>query len=295
MSAVSRSQQAIPTTLLAPVSADPFPCIDNLWSIYAKKGSRTVFLTLGAGISALPDLDLAETLGCPLNYMPIGRQEAWDEVVNCLTTRARTDAQHDFSAGADEKWVLPKHIHRIEALPWWGVGNLDVSGVGTIPTQQFKSVIEGICCRMNLKDGDVRLDILKLDVPEELERPILMAALEAGFRPGIILVRWAKMPNTDIPTTLAAGHLQNCGYSLVRTYDNKFAYYFTDRDVYMSCSWEDSSVPNPLVKDIVDSVQKSLKRPEGGNGHVRFTSPTAIPFGTETAHESVAKATTTGA
>lgn len=294
----ARSHQAIPTMLLAAKSEDPFPCVDNLWSIYAKKGSRTVFLTVGAGVSSLPDLDLAETLGCPLNYVPLGEQQvaAWSEVAAVLKARARgADATHSFSAGAEDKWILPKHVHQIDALPWWSAGVADISGVGSIPTKKCFDLVEGICRRMNLKDGEVRLDILKLDVPAELERPILLAVLEAGFRPGVILVRWGKMPNSDVPTSLTAGHLQNCGYGLLKTYDNKFAYFFLDRDVYMTCSWEDATVPNPLIKEIVDSVQKSVVRSEGGNNHARWAQSVAVPPGRETTDESVAAAPTTGA
>ena len=298
MSTVARAQQQIPTTLLAAKSVDPFPCVDNLWTIYAKKGSRTVFLTVGAGTSALPDLDLAETLGCSLNYVPIGAEQtaAWEEVAACLKARARApEAKHLFSAGAEEKWILPKHIHRIDALPWWGNGSVDVSGVSAMPTQKFFPLVESVCRRMNLTE--TRLDILKLDVPEELERPILLAALEAGFRPGIVLVRWNKMPNSDVPTSLTAGHLQNCGYSLVKTHDNKFAYFFMDRDVYMTCSWEETTVPNPLIKEIVDSVQKSIKSAEG-NAHraqpnVSVPVPVA-PRGAAT-DESIVAPSTTGA
>ena len=34
-------------TLLGADGADPFPCFSNIWSIYAKKGLRTVFLSIG--------------------------------------------------------------------------------------------------------------------------------------------------------------------------------------------------------------------------------------------------------
>ena len=290
---------AIPTILLGVQSTDPFPCVDNLWTMYSKKGSRTVFLSVGAGQSALPELELAETLGCPLNYVPLGEQQvaAWEEIAAILKARARdASGALPFSAGAEEKWILPKHVQRVAALPWWATGTADISGVGSIPTQQFFSLMEGICKRMNI--AETRLDILKLDVPAEAERPILMAALEAGFRPGIILVRWGKMPNTDVPTTLAAGHLQNCGYSLVKIHENKFAYMFTDRDVYMTCSWEETNTPNPLVKEIVDSVRKSVAPVEGGNNHARWAqnnTPIQVSSSGETAPESVAAPSTIGA
>ena len=278
----------IPTTIIAPTSADPFPCLDNLWSVYAKKGSRTIFLTLGASVVAAPDLEIAETLGCPINIVPVGEDQrtAWAEVAECIKSRSRdVSGASPFSEGAEEKWILPKNFHILDTLPLWGSGTQDVSGVpAPVRTEAFSAVVESICRRMALKDSEVRLDILKLDVPAGLERSILYAMLEGGFRPGLVLVRWNKMPDTDVPTTLCAGHLQNCGYSLVATEGNKFAYFFIDRDLYMTCSWEDTSVPNPLVKEVVTSVRNSMKRIEEFNNHAKRLH-SDLSSGEEAAHQ----------
>jgi len=287
----------VPATIIAPSSADPFPSINNLWSLYAKKGSRTVFLSIGASKAALPDLEIVETLGCPLNVVPITSENAekWNEIGQVIKERARSNTATDFSIGAEEKWILPKNFHILSALPWWSNGHIDVSGVtNPVPTQDFFGVVTDICKRMALKDGEVRLDILKIDVPEGLERPILLAVLEAGFRPGLILVKWTKMPNTDVPTSLCAGHLQNCGYQLIRTFENKFAYYFTDRDMYMTCSWEETNCVNPLVRDLVDSVRNSLMRSEGPNSHARRIQQPISTSG-EATDKSVPAPSTSGA
>ena len=59
----------LPTAILAEKSADPWPIIDNIWSIFARKGNKTVFLSVGASPTALPDLELAETLGLSLIHI----------------------------------------------------------------------------------------------------------------------------------------------------------------------------------------------------------------------------------
>jgi hypothetical protein len=123
---------------------------------------------------------------------------------------------------------------------------------------------------MKLK-GDVRIDILKLDLPYELERGVLMAMLNAGIRPGFILVKWGKHPNDDVPTVLTAGHLHNCGYHLFGKTDNKFLYYYTDNDLYMSCKWDDMTTQNPIITTIVEKIKYSQARVEGPN--VRSTAP----------------------
>jgi hypothetical protein len=218
--------------------------------------------------------------------VPLGldQQEAWTETLDVLKTRTRSaESKHPFSLGAEEKWILPKNIRVIETLPWWTTGNQEMAGF-TAKTEPFFDVIHDICRDMKLANGEVRLDILKIDtgLTEGLERAILYAMLEAGFRPAVLLVKWSKMPDTDVPTTMCAGHLQNCGYSLIKKIDTKFAYFFVDQDVYMMTSWEDTSVPNPLVKEIVGSVQKSLTKAELANSHAQRTIPPVPSCGAAT-------------
>jgi hypothetical protein len=88
------------------------------------------------------------------------------------------------------------------------------------------------------------------------------------------------MPDMDIPTSITAGHLQNSGYNLLHAMDNKFLYFYTGQDVYMSCSWENSTCPNPLVKHIVQSVTKSIKSSEvAATGHGRSLPQTLASIG----------------
>jgi len=282
---------SIPAVIIAPTSSDPFPCINNIWSVYSKKGSKTVFLSIGASDSALPDLEIAETLGCPLNIAPVtpAASQSWNEIGQVIKERARSETASDFSLGAEEKWILPKNFHVLPQLPWWSNGHLDLSGVTSpVPTHDFFGFMTDICKRMALKDGEVRLDILKIDAPEALERPILFAVLEAGFRPSLILVKWTKMPNMDVPTSLCAGHLQNCGYQLIKKFENKFAYFYTDKDLYMTCSWEETTCANPMIKDLVDSVRISLAKSEGPNSHARRIQPPITTSG-----EATSKSTST--
>lgn len=289
-SVAKAAQKGIPSTTLAAESADPFPCVNNIWTLFSKKGSRSVFLSIGSSQSSAPDLELAETLACPVHVVPLGQEqrEAWTETLDILKTRTRpAEAKYPFSTGAEEKWILPKNVRIVETLPWWTGGSQELAGF-TTKTAAFFDVVHDICKEMKLANGEVRLDILKIDtgLTEGLERAILYAMLEAGFRPAILLVKWSKMPDTDVPTTMCAGHLQNCGYSLVKKIDNKFAYFFVDQDIYMMSSWEDTSVPNPLVKEIVESVQKSLTKAELANSNARRANTAVSSCGAATQESS---------
>jgi hypothetical protein len=285
-------RRGYPLAVLAEKSADPFPIVDNIWNMFARKGNKTVFLSVGGSKTCLPDLELAETLGCPFHIVPVTAQQRahWAEVGTSLKARSRpADAQYEFSAGAEEKWILPKNFRVGAALPWWTEGSISVSGE-TVPTRPFFDVAKDVCIAMNL--GETRIDILKVDCGGTLERPLLTALLENNLRPAILLVRWSVMPDQDTSTSITAGHLQNCGYTLVDTRDDKFLYFYTDQDIYMSCSWEDYSTLNPMIQGLLDSFQTSFKKTEGD---AKDAPPkNSIPSGGETVPKSSGASTTNG-
>jgi len=245
--------------------SDPFPCVDAIAQIYMQKNMSTVFASIGESKSCLADLELAEPLGCPIFAAPVNGGAAWAELARVLKAHKREpeNSVYPFTEQAESKWILSKNIRIQESIPWWTSGEIDVSGQ-KIKTTDFLEWTTAICSTMKL-NGDVRIDILKVDVPYELERGILMAMLQAGIRPGFIMVKWGKRPNDDVPTTLTAGHLQSCGYYLIGKTENKFLYYFTDNDLYMSCEWEDMTVQNPIIKTIIDRIKYSKLEAVGPN------------------------------
>lgn len=268
---------------------DPFPCVDGLPQIYMQKNMNTVFVSLGASTSCLADLEIAEPLGCPIFVTSVGAQEQWAEVARVLKAHKREpeNSVYPFSEQAESKWILSKNIRTQEALPWWTTGEIDISGQ-KIKTQDFLEWTTSICSTMKLH-GEVRIDILKIDLPYELERGVLMAMLNAGFRPGFIMVKWAKRPNNDIPTTLTAGHLQNCGYYLIGKTDNKFLYYYSDNDLYMSCEWEGMSTQNPIITTIVDRVRNSKVKAVGPNVRSAAALPTIGEAGAADSSEATSQ------
>jgi hypothetical protein len=101
-------------TTLGEKSSDPFPSYKNLWSMYSKKGVKTIFVSIGSSKSCLADLEIAETIGCAIHVVPLSTQSIveWEEVKEILKTHERpVDAAYDFSKGSEDKWVLPKNMH----------------------------------------------------------------------------------------------------------------------------------------------------------------------------------------
>jgi len=245
-----------------------FPILERIWDIYAGKGIRTVFVSVGASGSALPDLEIAESLGCPLHCVALNAKEEseWNEVAGILKERKRAGGS-DFSVGSEMKWVLPKNLRVQNVLPWWSTGTMDVSGA-VLRTQNIQEYAAEIAANMKLKDSVTRIDLLKVDTQKSapgLERGILGAVLNAGFRPALVLVRWTDMPDVHLSATLAAGHLQNSGYTLVAKEDNKFLYYFSDEDMYQICSWEGIIGKNPMFSEIVHAANSPVSNPNSKN------------------------------
>lgn len=259
----------IPFIQLGQQTADPFPCVDKIWEMFGQKGIRTVFLSIGSSLSCMPDLEISESLGCPLNIVQINSSEVqkWEEVQKILKDRKR-DASgcHPFSEGAQDKWVLPKNIRGITTYPWFNKGNLEID-TNIIETAPAYSIVESVCRQMKLKDNAVRIDILKIDLSQthpSLTGPTLLSFLLAGFRPAFLLVKWDSMPDETNSAAYIAGITQSCGYDLIKKLDNKFLYYYTENDLFLSCSWEQVSNVNPIIKEILGShsTQTSLTSTE---------------------------------
>ena len=239
---------------------DPFPVVDKLWDVFAGKGIRTVFLSIGVSKSPLADLEISESLGCPLHICALNDSEKrdWLEVSSVLKDRVRNASASIFTEFVDTKWILPKNLRMIDSLPWHGTGTMDISGT-TLSTQQLDTMLKSICGAMKLKDGAKRIDILKVDTTQAapyLEIPIIHNIISEGYRPSVLIVKWSAMPDTDVRTMMAAGHLQCCGYSLLSNIDDKFLYYFNDDNMYEICSWEKRTSMNPIAEEIIKATSR---------------------------------------
>jgi hypothetical protein len=256
------------TVVVGEKGGDAFPILDRIWDVYSGKGIRTVFLSIGNSKSALADLEIVESLGCPLNVVPLTESDKsnWVEVARILKDRKRESSDSEFSVGSETKWILPKNMRVLDSIPFWENGTIDLSGY-TMRTQKVNQFTQSIATTMKLKDNANRIDILKVDALSApgLEVSILSAIMSAGFRPSLILVRWTKMPDVELSATLAAGHLQNCGYSLIGKQGDKFLYYFTDEDLYQICSWEGIVVNNPIVTEIIKASKTPTLMAKGQN------------------------------
>lgn len=245
-------------TTIGPKDA-PYPMMGNVWDFFSSKGTKTVFLSVSSGKTPLPELEIAENIGCPILLFDTAKNcQKWEECKEVLKSRKITETTSEFAKTAQKKWVLPRNIHLKESYPLSFNGSMDFFGTEQ-KIQNMTECIIDYCKMIGLEEP--RLDIMKIeDSPVESE--VLHALVQSGFRPSLLLVCWNETPDKNTCSMITAGNLQMVGYSLVAKEENKFLYYFTDVNFYESCSWEETSsnLQNPLVQNIVKTIYPNVER-----------------------------------
>lgn len=213
------------------IAGEEIPFLKDLWSFFSSKGVKTNFFSVNPDASATLDLDICESLGCPIRVLTnsAGIETKWSIIASTLKARgiAPEHANLAWLEGIQKRWILPRNIIiKRTALEW-----------STLATEA--TAIEGN-----------RVDILKIEGSQEEERAILYSLTDGGFRPGVVLVRFTYDPDENVPSMLVAGHLQMIGYRLVECKGPWFLYLFEDNCFYDSCSWRTTTCQNPLSKYI---------------------------------------------
>lgn len=237
-----------------------FPFIENVWSFFSQKGIKTVFLSIGSSANSLPELDIAEYLGCPVHIFDTSKEnfENWEKVKEVLKLRKTTEDTNDFVKVAAKKWVLPRNINTNNVLPLYYDGEI-VTDSETHTTINVTKAVKEVCEKMGLKE-ELRVDILKIDFHEK-ESVVLNSFLFEGFRPSFILVNWTRKPSEDYTIMSTAGNLQMQGYVLIGKIDNKYLYYYTNENAYELESWDEinNDGKNPLIKTITSNTIQIVK------------------------------------
>ena len=101
-------------------------------------------------------------------------------------------------------------------------------------------------------------DMLKIELPNGKERKLLYTFMDNGFRPNLVLVKWSNDLDDHIPTAQCAGHVINCGYSLVAL-ENGYALYMTiGESLYDLCSMKELGHRNVILETILNSVSEQM-------------------------------------
>ena len=213
------------------IAGEEIPFLKDLWSFFSSKGVKTNFFSVNPDASFALDLDICESLGCPVRVLTDSPtiETKWSIIAATLKARgiASENANLAWLEGIQKRWILPRNlIIKRTALEW-----------STLAKEA--AAIEGN-----------RVDMLKIEGSQEEERAILYSLTDGGFRPGVLLVRYTYDPDENVPSMLVAGHLQMIGYRLVECKGPWFLYLFEDTCFYDSCSWRTTTCQNPLSKYI---------------------------------------------
>jgi hypothetical protein len=234
---------------------EPYPMIANIWDFFSQKGTKTVFVSIGTGTTCLPDLDLAETMGCPILKLDTPETTAkWEEIKEILKVRKVSETTSEFAKPAGRKWVLPKNLYLESVIPSFYTGTIQTDGV-ELKTKPWFDIVKEHCARIGLPEDELRLDILKVDLCDQT--PMVLDSLWlSGFRPSLLLIHWIHSPDAELQSLLTAAHLQMLGYALVGKENNRFLYYYTDTNYYETCSWETPAkrFENPFVKSLANAI-----------------------------------------
>jgi hypothetical protein len=256
---VTNTQPKIPIKLVGSKGSNPIPIFEKLWDFFSLKGIKTVLISLGTSSSPLAELEIAETLGCPLHIVEYNSEKLdnWNKVTEILKNRKESDETRcSFTSEVINKWVLPKNIRISNKLPHFFTGSIELSG-NVIETINLNSYVESICSAMNISTENARVDLLNIQLGDELEQSLLYSFLNNCYRPGFIIVNYTYNPDSHLLSTMVAGHLQNVGYTLIGTENSKFLYVFNDKNAYEYCSYEQKHVENPLIEEIIKATRIS--------------------------------------
>lgn len=123
-------------------------------------------------------------------------------------------------------------------------------------TTDVQTVLEPIFTQIKT---DTNIHILKLEVPNGLERKCLYTILDSGFRPSLVMVKWSFDLDDHIPTAHCAGHLMNVGYALVSHTNEYSLYLYRDESLYDICSMKTVSLQNPILTSLTESMNETIK------------------------------------
>jgi hypothetical protein len=221
--------------MLIKLQEGPYQCpsLTNLYDFFAPRSSKLTIWSFGLGFGGI-ESNFIESTGSTVNVFD-ARPDAVqknEQIQRVLTSHELEENDPTWLTPLADVWIPPNKLLFFTKLPWSHEGTLLVNGVQTPLT------------KINV-DEVPRVDICKIEYPG-LTYALVYNILNAGYRPGLLYIRWDEHPDIGTNAMLCAGHLQNSGYGLAAEVDGYFLYRFIDECVYEKCSWARNDCINPL-------------------------------------------------
>ena len=226
---------------------------DTIMFFKDKQGPR-VFLTITDEPSvwrrdlAITERFFSEMVICPLLTPREDCQAQIQTIQEILKQRSKYPGVKDDPEALliSKTWVLPTKV-------WCGPSAKDFLNPGA---QSIQTALEPVYTQLK---SEYRIHVLKLEVPNGLERQLLYTVLDAGFRPSLLMVKWSFDLDDHIPTAHCAGHLMNVGYALVSHTNEYSLYLYNDESLYDICSMKTVGLQNPILVSLTESMNETIK------------------------------------
>lgn len=219
---------------------------DALGFFEYKQGNR-IFLTLTDTTSVWQeDLGLAERLFADMVLLPIGsnQESELNQTQAILKERMKVPGVKENPVWEQiaKTWVLPGKL---------SLGPNE-SCLTSLATDSLKRALEPVFTR--LTPGEEKLHVVKVEVANGGERPILYKLLDECFRPSLLLVKWSQDLDEHIPTAHCAGHIVASGYAQIAFENGYSLYMFKNDPLYDICSFKEAGLTNPILNAILQSI-----------------------------------------
>ena len=240
MSSTTQPKQ-LPPTVIRKDGDIQFPSISSVYDFFSPRTKKIVNWCFGFRNGGF-EMEIAESSGSKLNIFDSrpGVKERYDIFERIMKNHETAEGDPKWAETLTEHWILPDSTKFSSVLPYQFSGTLDISGSPT-----------------TLSAIDVKLvpqvDICKIDY-DEFTTNLVYSILNAGYRPGLFYVNWPAHPDQSNTTMICAGHLQTCGYRLLKSVDNYFVYMFINDCMYDICSWEITDTNNPMFTEFNNGV-----------------------------------------
>ncbi len=232
------------------------PIVSEPLSFFGYNSSVRLFLTIAKDASVWQD-DLvigekmfSEVLVCPYGGNRNSHVETFQLTQDILKQRMKYPGIQENPAyqSIAKIWVLPTKIHL----------GPDAESFLQYKDSGIQNTLEPHFTAMKMANPSIQM--LKIEVGDGGERPLLYSILDAGFRPSLILVKWSHDLDEHNATAHCAGHLLNTGYRYVSNENGYSLYYFKDEPLYDICSMKDITLDNPMMTAILHSVNERFSR-----------------------------------
>jgi hypothetical protein len=232
------------------------PLPKELLAFFQYKQGNRIFLTLANTTQvwrddlAIGERLFADTIVCPVDATAEFQQDL-EVTKDVLKQRMKYPGVKENPALEQiaKTWILPAKLHQGPSVSSFFFSSTE---------QTLRAFLAPLV--ETLTPGELQVHLLKIELGNGQERPVLYNLLDEGFRPSLVLVKWSHDVDEHIPSAHCAGHLLNSGYACL-AYENDYGLYmYNEQVLYDICSLKEPSLKNPIMESLFATVNDFQKQ-----------------------------------